>query len=174
MNVQDLMSTDVKACRMTDDLNRAAQIMWEQNCGSLPVLDDDAHVIGMLTDRDICMAAYTQGRRLNQIGVSSACARTVHTCKLADSVQTAEKIMRAAQVRRVPVVDDDGKLRGVIALCDLAQHAHRSGRKPDGLSYESVARTLAAVSQDSSMSQGNSAPTMHDNSQHAVTAPASA
>jgi CBS-domain-containing membrane protein len=74
----------------------------------------------------------------------------MQTCKMNDSLQTAENIMGAAQIHRLPVVDDDGKLRGIVSLGDLAQHVHRAGRRPNGLSYESVARTLAAITQSPS------------------------
>ena len=147
MNVQEIMSTDVESCQLDEPLDRAAQVMWEHDCGVVPIIDDDSRVVGMLTDRDICMAAYTQGRRLSRISVSSACAHAVHSCKMTDSPQTAENIMRMAQVRRIPVVDDEGKLRGILSIADLALHLHRPGRKTDGLSYQSVAQTLAAISQ---------------------------
>jgi CBS-domain-containing membrane protein len=146
MHVHELMSTDVETVRLDDNLNRATQIMWERDCGSVPVLDAESRVVGMLTDRDVCIAAYTQGLPLSQIPVSSACAHIVQSCKMSDSLQTAENIMGAAQIHRLPVVDDDGKLRGIVSLGDLAQHVHRPGRRPNGLSYESVARTLAAIS----------------------------
>jgi CBS domain-containing protein len=128
-------------------LERAAQIMWEHDCGAVPVVDADSHVVGMITDRDVCMASYTQGRPLWQIPVSSACSHTVYSCLLTDSVQSAEKLMRTTQVRRLPVVDAEGKLWGLISLGDLALHVHRPGRRSDGLSYESIATTLAAISE---------------------------
>jgi CBS domain-containing protein len=172
MNVQEFMSTSVETVSPGDHLNLAAQIMWEHDCGALPVVDAESRVVGMLTDRDICMAAYTQGRALSQITVSSACAHVVQTCKLADSVQTAESLMAAAQVRRIPVVDGEGKLRGVVSLGDLAKHVHRAGRKPDGLSYESVANTLAAISQSSLADVKASAQTIRGQERQAQPAPA--
>jgi len=165
MNVQEIMSIDVKSCHMNDHINRAAQIMWDQDCGAVPVIDDNSHVVGMLTDRDICMAAYTQDRQLSWIPVSSACAHVVHTCKLTDSLQTAEHLMQAAKIRRIPVVDDEGKLRGMVSLGDLAQHVHRPGRKGDGLSYQSVAQTLAAISEAPIQSRPGTASTARDQQQ---------
>ncbi len=150
MYVQELMSTHVETVHFDDSLNRAAQIMWEHDCGAVPVIDDESRVVGMVTDRDVCVAAYTQGLPLSQIPVSSACAHVIHTCKMTDSLRTAEDIMGAVQIHRLPVVDDDGKLRGIVSLGDLAQHVHRPGRRPNGLSYESVARTLAAITLSSS------------------------
>jgi CBS domain-containing protein len=148
MNVQELMSTNVETVHLDDSLNRAAQIMWEHDCGAVPVIDGESRVVGMVTDRDVCIAAYTQGRPLSQIPVSSACAHVIQTCKTTDSLRTAEDTMGTAQIHRLPVVDDDGRLRGILSLGDLAQHVHRPGRRSNGLSYESVARTLAAIVTD--------------------------
>jgi CBS domain-containing protein len=147
MKVEEMMSTRVETCRLGDSLERAAQLMWDTDCGVVPVIDDESRVVGMVTDRDVCMAAYTQGKPLGQIPVSSACSRKVYCCKLNDSLQTAENLMRVAQVRRLPVVDEDGQLWGLVSLGDLAQHVHRGGGSPDGLSYASIALTLAAISQ---------------------------
>src|SRR5262245_59055465 len=157
MKVNEIMSTDAIGCRGNETVNQAAQIMWEHDCGAVPVIDAEDHVVGMLTDRDICMAAYTQGKPLWEIPVSSACSCNVYTCQPHDTLQTAENIMRVAQIRRLPVVDEAGKLRGVVSLGDLAAHVHRAGRTADGLSYQSVALTLAAVSQPPS-ENGRSAP----------------
>jgi Mg/Co/Ni transporter MgtE len=68
-NVRDLMTTAVRSCTTGDNLQRAAQIMWESDCGVVPVVDRDGRLVGMITDRDICMAAYTQGKPLSHIGV---------------------------------------------------------------------------------------------------------
>lgn len=162
MKIEELMSTNVQTCRPDDSVAGAAQIMWEYDCGAVPVVDAESRVVGMLTDRDICIAAYTQGRPLSQIAVSSACSRVVHVCHLNDSLQAAETLMGTAQIRRVPVVDDQGKLRGVLSLGDLAEHVHRPGRRADGLGYESVARTLAAVSHHPSAKDKNAVPVPRD------------
>jgi CBS domain-containing protein len=150
MKVEEVMSVDLETCRPEDTLNRAAQIMWEHDCGVVPVVDAESRVVGMVTDRDICMAAYTQGRSLSEISVSNACSRDVRTCELSDTVEMAESIMREAQIRRIPVVDAERKLYGIVSLADLAQCLEIPGRKVDGLSYQSVASTLAAISQPSS------------------------
>lgn len=147
MKVQDVMSYDVVACRAEESVNRAVQIMWEHDCGAVPVVDSEDRVVGMLTDRDVCVAAYTRGKPLWDIPVSIACSRALYSCQPDDTLQSAENVMRIAQVRRLPVVDGEGKLKGVLSLGDLATHVHRAGRGADGLSYQSVALTLAAISQ---------------------------
>ncbi len=146
MNVSELMTTSVKSCGTNDDLQRAAQIMWESDCGALPVLDADDRVVGMITDRDICMAAYTQSRPLWQIPVSSAMANKVHGIRETDPVEMVETLMRRVRVRRLPVLDTHGRLKGILSMNDLARHAHRSqGRKSNGLSGDSIVHTLAAI-----------------------------
>jgi len=105
MNVSKLMTTSVQACSIHDTLQRAAQIMWESDCGCVPVVDDDERVVGMLTDRDVCMAGYTQGKPYAEIPVSSAMAKQVFGVSENDVVDVAETLMRDKQIRRVPVLD---------------------------------------------------------------------
>ena len=146
MNASELMTRAVQSCGPNDNLQRAAQIMWESDCGVVPVVDGDNRVIGMITDRDIAMAAYTQGAALWQIPVSSAMAKQVHGVREDDSVETVEMPMRRVHVRRVPVLDTNARLKGILSLNDLARHVHGSaGRKSNALSANSVSQTLAAL-----------------------------
>lgn len=146
MNASEVMTTAVQSCRADDNLQRAMQIMWDHDCGVVPVVDAENRVIGMITDRDVAVAAYTQGRPLWQIPVSSAMAKKVHGVEATDSLEMVETLMRRVHVRRVPVLDGQGTLRGIISLNDLARHSQRgAGRKADGLRADSIARTLAAV-----------------------------
>jgi len=109
MKVGELMTADAKACGPSDTLNRAAQLMWENDCGAVPVVDQQLRVIGMVTDRDICMAAYTQGRPLAQSRVESAMSHGAYTCAPGDDIASAEKLMCERQVRRLPVIDEEGR-----------------------------------------------------------------
>jgi CBS domain-containing protein len=120
MKVERVMKHDVKACRPLDSLNEAAQLMWENACGCVPVVDDRGEPVGFLTDRDICMAAYTQGRPLDSILVDGSMARKVISCHTEDDVTVAVNLMRENGVRWLPVVGPDGRLRGIISLDDLA------------------------------------------------------
>jgi CBS domain-containing protein len=128
MNVERVMKPDVKSCSTGDNLNRAAQLMWENACGCIPVTDHSSKIVGMLTDRDICMAAYTQGRPLDSIAAETSMARKVVTCRVDDDVTTAIHLMRETGVRRLPVVDEHGSLRGIVSLDDLAGEALRNLR----------------------------------------------
>jgi CBS domain-containing protein len=158
MKVSDLMSAAANSCGPNDNLERAAQVMWESDCGVVPVVGDDGRVVGMVTDRDICMAAYTHGQPLWQILVSSAMARQVHGVQENDLLEAAEGLMRRVRVRRLPVLDGDGRLKGILTMNDLARHAHRSGgRKANGLSSDSVVQTLAAICEPHPTANGNRA-----------------
>jgi CBS domain-containing protein len=128
MNVNRIMNHDVKVCSRHDSLNRAAQIMWENCCGAVPVLDEQSRPVGFLTDRDICMAAYTQGKPLQSLSVDGAMARKVVSCKGDDDLNLAAQMMRENQVRRLAVVGPDGKLAGLLSLDDLACEAARTTR----------------------------------------------
>lgn len=127
MKIVDVMTREVLTCGSSDTLNRPAQLMWEGDVGWIPVLDATARVIGIVTDRDIAMAAYLQGRPLTTIPVQAVMTRRLATCKPGDDPSVALRQMQTQQVRRLPVVDGTGKLVGVIALNDIAR---RSAAEP--------------------------------------------
>jgi len=149
MKVEELMTTEVGSCRAYDSVDVAAKIMWEQDCGAVPVVDQDGRVVAVLTDRDVCMAAFTQGRALGEIRVSSAMSRRLWTCRPEEDVKDAEKAMRTNQVRRLPVVDVEGRLQGILSLSDLARQAmsaKRSRAKKKDVVVADVGETLGAIS----------------------------
>jgi CBS domain-containing protein len=142
MKVKEIMSKPAAVCRADDTLHTAAQLMWQHDCGVLPVVKDDGSVVGMITDRDVCMSAYTQGAPLQAIRVSSAMAGEVASCRADESLDAAERLMRERKVRRIPVLDAAGRPLGVLSLNDLARHA--ASVRGNGFDKE-VTRTLAAV-----------------------------
>lgn len=123
MKVSDLMTTTTNVCRPVDSLLDAARILWEQECGCLPVVDGDNHVVGMITDRDICMAAHEQGDDFRETRVAGSMGGHVWTVLASDEVETAVREMRIRRVRRLPVVDADGHLQGLLSLDDVARGA---------------------------------------------------
>lgn len=125
MKVSQVMTTQVETCSQHDFLSKAARVMWDNDCGCVPVTDADAKIVGIITDRDIAMAAYMQGLPLHSIRVESAMARTVVTCSPEDDLQTAEELMRQNQIRRIPVLDRNAKLVGIVSLNDLTLAAQR-------------------------------------------------
>ncbi|MGH9324519.1 MAG: CBS domain-containing protein [Vicinamibacteria bacterium] len=151
MKVEDLMTTGVGTCRPYDGADQAARVMWEQDCGSVPVVDQDGRVVAMITDRDICIAALTQGRPIGEIRVSSAMSRKLWNCRPDDDVKDAEKVMRAHQVRRLPVVQVDGKLAGILSISDLARAAvspkkETTRTRKKAVEPADVGETLGAIS----------------------------
>jgi CBS domain-containing protein len=149
MRVEQLMSKDVTPCDAEDRLNDVAATLWERDCGGVPVVarSADGRVVAMITDRDICMAAYTTGRPLADLRVYEAMSRSLHSCKPGDTARDAEAIMRRNQVRRLPVVDDAGNLAGILSLADLARAAQsQRGKKQPGISEKEVVQLLEAIS----------------------------
>jgi CBS domain-containing protein len=151
MKVEQLMTRTVRTCHPGDSLNLPAQIMWEHDCGCVPVVMDEdggARVVGMLTDRDICMAAYTQGRPLEAIAVSSAMSQRVCSCRRTDALRVALNVLRANQLRRLPVVDAEEHLVGMLSLADVAREAGREhGRETVEVKDDHIAQTLEAISE---------------------------
>jgi CBS-domain-containing membrane protein len=147
MLVENLMTREVRTCRAEDTLDAATRIFWEADCGCAPVVDCDGRVVGIVTDRDVAIAAYTQHRPLADIPVSVAMSRQVYSCGPQDTVASAEKVMRSAQVRRLPVVDAEGLLVGLISLNDIALEAarERSTRRQKEVSDAEVGETLASI-----------------------------
>ncbi len=128
MKVEQIMNRDVKTCCPQDSLNKAAQIMWEETCGAVPVVDDQYRPVGFLTDRDICMGAYTQGKPLAKLQAGGAMARKLVCCRADDDLDSAAQLMRQNHTRRLPVIDREGVLVGLLSLDDLACEAARSLR----------------------------------------------
>jgi CBS domain-containing protein len=127
MKISELMTRDVKSCALNETLNAAARIMWDQDCGCVPVIDAHRRLAGIVTDRDLSMAAYTQGLPLGAIPIERAMSSRVIACSPADSVATAHRLMRSHEIHRLPVVNSSGALVGILSLSDLAHHA-RNGR----------------------------------------------
>lgn len=148
-SVKSVMTTPVNACLPHDSANRAAQLLWETDCGALPVVLTDGTLVGMVTDRDICMAAYTQGRPLSEISVKSAMAQRVYSCSQDAAIERVLTIMREEKVRRVPVTTR-GCLVGIVSLADLVLWAKASGQSA---LYGELMAVLACICERKSESQ---------------------
>jgi CBS domain-containing protein len=132
IEVGDLMTRNVAAVRASESLATAAKSMWDQDCGAIPVLEDAGdRVVGMITDRDICMATWSRNLAPSAIVVSDAMSRGLVYCGPTDSIEAAEGIMRSRKVRRLPVLDSDGKLVGILSVTDIARVSRqRSAARP--------------------------------------------
>jgi CBS domain-containing protein len=145
--VSELMRRDVHSVRLGDSLNKAAQIMWDHEIGCVPVLNGDGCLMGLVTDRDACMAAYTTGRTLHDLVVDGAMSKRVVACRAHDTLHAAEELMRAHQIRRLPVVDEGGRLIGLLSVGDLVAHfepSYEGATRP--LGGDAIAWTLSGAS----------------------------
>lgn len=144
MHVQDLMTHPAITCHVNDSLDAAAQKMWDHDCGALSVVNDEGKVTGMVTDRDICMAALLQGRSLHELLVNVAMSKHVIAVGPEGTIGDAEHLMALHQIRRLPVLDGTNRPLGVISLNDIAIEAVQPDTQmKHGISK--VAHTLAAV-----------------------------
>jgi CBS domain-containing protein len=151
MRVADLMTTDVASCRTSEPSSTACEIMWDCDCGLVPVLADDSdEVVGVVTDRDICMACWSRGLAPQSLYVADAMSKTLRSCSPGDSVAKAEAIMRTNQIRRLPVIEH-GRLVGILSLADIAREAGRGGARRDrDLAPDEITSTLSGIVQPSS------------------------
>lgn len=142
VRVSDIMSKKVRTCGPDHDLASAARLLWTGDCGVLPVVTGpERRVVGMITDRDICMAAWTQGKSLSEIPVEVAMASDVVCCRPGEDAVGVVRRLRDRHVRRLPVVDEAGQLLGLVSLVDLARAA-AAGALPS----EGVVEALASIS----------------------------
>jgi len=141
MIVEILMTREVESCRPESTLADVAGVMWRRDCGIVPVVDEDDRVVGVVTDRDICMALSMRGQRAAEVRVSEVMARGVQTCTPVDDAREALETMGRRQVRRLPVVDSRGKLVGVLSISDVIRHT----RKGKGRKHVSRRATLDAL-----------------------------
>jgi CBS domain-containing protein len=117
-----VMTAAVITCLPSDSLNTAAQIMWDENCGAVPVVDERGLLVGMITDRDLSMACYTQGKSPDQASVASAMSRAVFSIGQDAPLSEVIELMKTRRIRRIPVVSQGGNLLGLVSLADLFRH----------------------------------------------------
>jgi CBS domain-containing protein len=119
MKVEELMTRDVRFCRPQTNLSEAVSIMWDADCGVLPVVDDGGRVSGLITDRDVAIAVATKGRLASEIPASEVISGQVYAISPDDDIRSALNTMRLGRVRRVPVTIEDGRLVGMLSLNDI-------------------------------------------------------
>ena len=123
MKVRDIMTKDVVSCQKGTDVAAAGRLMLQGHFGLIPVIDTHGQVAGVLTDRDIALAAATRHRDAWHIGVHEAMSSKVLSCFAEDDVSAALEQMEKAHVRRLPVLDGDTHLAGILSIDDIAAHA---------------------------------------------------
>ena len=146
--VMDLMTPQVISIRATDSLSAAAQVMWQQDCGIVPVLaEDGSRVVGVVTDRDICMATWSRNLAPSAILVTDAMSTDLIYCSPNDSVADAETLMRSHQIRRLPVLNGRSELVGILSISDITRAADLGALSQTRLDVpvEHVIATLATI-----------------------------
>lgn len=145
MKVQDVMTADVFVSRPNTNLSEALQMMWEKDCGVLPVVDDSSRLIGIVTDRDIAIALGTRHRLASELTVGEIMSGEIQACHPESDVVTALGMMREMRVRRLPVTSSDGGVHGIISISDIVRRAE-TGKvfQSEGLTGELVA-TLQTI-----------------------------
>jgi CBS domain-containing protein len=120
MRADQIMSLPVVTCRSNETVARAAREMLDHDCGAIPIVNDKGKLVGMLTDRDICMSALAQGVSLASISIHTAMTNDVYAATPDTDVAAIREVMRINRVHRVPVVDRDNKPIGIVSATDLA------------------------------------------------------
>ena len=119
MKAGELMTSEPACCTPEDTIRRAAELMQTCDCGCVPVVGEDRRLVGVVTDRDLAIRATARGKG-PETRVLDVMSTGVCTCRSDDDLGTVEGIMAREQVRRVPVVDQDGCCIGMISQADLA------------------------------------------------------
>jgi CBS domain-containing protein len=146
MKVREIMRSEARYCHPWTDLAEAGRTMAEVGCGALPVVDFGRRVVGMLTDRDICLALTKLDRKPSQVPVRDVIDGEAYTCSTDDDLIDALAIMSHCQVRRLAVLDDAGRLEGILSLDDVAVASKALGPQDyTGPFYSDVAKTLKAI-----------------------------
>jgi CBS domain-containing protein len=145
VTVNEIMTSRVKSCGADTDLAAVAKTMWDCDCGVVPVIDETQKVIGMITDRDICIASATRSETPAQLRAREVMTHgEVHACSPDDDVRTALRTMKKHRVRRLPVLDRQQRLLGILSLNDLV--VPLSFRDSSGVPGEEFIDTLRAIS----------------------------
>lgn len=147
MKVRDLMTKEVATCRRDTNLAAAGALMWKHGCGVLPVVDEARKAIGVVTDRDICIALCTRNARPSELTVGDVAKPRVLSCTPNEDVRAALGTMREGKIHRLAVVDDGGILEGVISMDDIVMGAEKGdGKARTEVPFHDVIETLQAIS----------------------------
>jgi CBS domain-containing protein len=153
--VEELMTKSPRVCAPGASLAEAARIMWETDCGSVPVVAEDGRLLGIVTDRDICMATYTRGQGPLALSVSSTMSRELCCAAPEDTLGHAVYLMGTRQVHRLPITEA-GRLVGILSLADVARYLKSyPGNSVPGC--VALAHTIAGLSAARTPSTANAA-----------------
>lgn len=146
MKVGEIMTTPPASCRLQTNLAAAVEILWNHNCGILPVVDSQEQLVGLVTDRDMCVALGTRNRLPSEVTVEEVTSGKIVACRPEDDLQKALGTMAEAKVRRLPVVDAAGKLQGMLSMDDVVLRTDiTSIRRDAGPSSQDIVNTLKRI-----------------------------
>lgn len=147
MKIEDVMTRRVVAARADTDLSHIARLMWDNDCGAVPVVDAEDKVVGILTDRDLCMGAKFSGRPLGELRAAGTMASDLATCHPGDNAVAVVKRMGARKVRRVPVIDEGGRLVGLVSVGDFLGAAARAKGKEKKELQAALLEAMTAITE---------------------------
>lgn len=146
MSVENLMKTAVQSCHMDTNLETAAMLMWNYDCGAIPIVNESGAPAGIITDRDIAMGSAFDCKPLRDIPVHQVLNhRELLTCRADDDIAVALATMQKGQVHRLPVVDADGLLVGMLSMDDLILAAKSKKSKNGAVVVDQLIATLKSV-----------------------------
>jgi len=120
MELNTVMTANPACCKQDTPLRQVAQMMADNDCGMIPVVDQQNMPVGVITDRDIAVRAVAGGKDTTRASAGDYMTTPVRTVSQDSSLADCAAAMEAGQIRRVPVVDGQGKLCGVVAQADIA------------------------------------------------------
>jgi CBS domain-containing protein len=138
MKINEVMSRNPVCCLPSDSAQRVARIMCDQNVGAVPVVmdQDSRKLVGMITDRDLCCSVIADGLDPKSTSIEKFMTLNPVTCRDAENIENCERLMQEHQIRRMPIVDGNDRVIGIVAQADLALK-----EKP-----ERVSKTVAEIS----------------------------
>jgi CBS domain-containing protein len=143
MKVNDVMTRTPACCSAGTNLGEAVELLWNRNCGFLPVVDSQNKLVSVVTDRDICIALGTRNRLPGELTVGDVATQMAISCSAGDDVRSALAKMAEAKVRRLPVVNAEGKLEGILSMEDVVQRVQvKNVVRGNELTSEDVVSTL--------------------------------
>ena len=144
MHVNDIMSNNTCSCKLDTTLDKIAMMMWDNDCGAVPIVEEQDRPVGMITDRDIAIGAALKSRPLWQITADEINnGRPVFTCKVDDDIHEVLSIMQTEKIRRIPIVNSRLELCGMVSIGDIAEFSEQ--KRGSQIPYKDTMSTLKAV-----------------------------
>jgi CBS domain-containing protein len=140
MKCSEVMTDNRVCCLPNDSVSQAGRVMRREHIGPVPVVSDERtkEIIGIVTDRDLAIKVVAESRDPNRTTLGDVMTHTIVVCREDDDLSSAIAAMEEYQIRRIPVIDDNGRLVGVISQADVARRVHEPGTT--GVMIEEISR----------------------------------